>query len=99
MIGNKAIALYKQVTRIDPKRYDVYLPLSELYQRLGLNSDAMKALQTAADAHYREGDKNQALDLLRKMATFDPSNTTQNDNTIEKYNEGRVFKVGVSYTF
>jgi pilus assembly protein FimV len=73
---SKAIALFKQVTRIDPKRYDVYLPLSELYQRLGLSSDAMKALQTAADAHYREGDKDQALDLLRKMATIDPSNTT-----------------------
>jgi len=73
---SKAIALYKQVTKIDPKRYDVYVPLSELYQRLGLSSDAMKALQTAADAHYREGDKNQALDLLRKMATLDPSNTT-----------------------
>jgi len=73
---SKAIALYKQVTKIDPKRYDIYIPLSELYQRLGLSSDAMKALQTAADAHYREGDKNQALDLLRKMATLDPSNTT-----------------------
>jgi len=73
---SKAIALYKQVTKIDPKRYDVYVPLSELYQRLGLSLDAMKALQTAADAHYREGDKNQALDLLRKMATLDPSNTT-----------------------
>ncbi len=73
---SKAIALYKQVTKIDSKRYDVYVPLSELYQRLGLSSDAMKALQTAADAHYRDGDKNQALDLLRKMATLDPSNTT-----------------------
>ncbi len=73
---SKAIALYKQVTKIDPKRFDIYLPLSELYQRLGLKSDAMRALQTAADAHYREGDKDQALDLLRKMATFDPSNTT-----------------------
>ena len=73
---SKAIALYKQVTKIDSKRYDVYVPLSELYQRLGLSSDAMKALQTAADAHYRDGDKNQALDLLRRMATLDPSNTT-----------------------
>jgi len=73
---SKAIALYKQVTRIDPKRYEVYVPLAELYQRLGLSSDAMKSLQTAADAHYRDGDKNQALDLLRKMATIDPSNTT-----------------------
>ena len=72
----KAVALYKQITKIDPKRVDIYVPLAELYQRLGLISDAMGALQTAADAHNREGDKPAALELLRKMATLDPSNTT-----------------------
>jgi len=72
----KAVALYKQITKIDTKRVDVYVPLAELYQRLGLISDAMGALQTAADAHYREGDKPAALELLRKMATLDPTNTT-----------------------
>ena len=72
----KAVALYKQITKIDSKRVDVYVPLAELYQRLGLISDAMGALQTAADAHYREGDKPAALELLRKMATLDPANTT-----------------------
>jgi len=85
---SKAIALYKQVTRIDPKRYDVYLPLSELYQRLGLNSDALKALQTAADAYYRDGDKDQALDLLRKMANFDPSNTANRLRVAELLRQG-----------
>ncbi len=72
----KAVALYKQITKIDPKRIDVYEPLAELYQRLGLTSDAMNALQTAADAHYREGHRSEALDLLRKMAGLDPANTT-----------------------
>ena len=72
----KAVAIFKQVTKIDPKRFDIYLPLSELYQRMGLTSEAMRALQTAADGAYREGDKDQALDLLRKMAALDPSNTT-----------------------
>ncbi len=71
----KAVALYKQIVRIDEKRLDVYQPLAELYQRLGLNSDAMSALQTAADAHYREGNRNEALDLLRRMASLDPTNT------------------------
>jgi tetratricopeptide (TPR) repeat protein len=72
----KAVALYKQITRIDQKRMDVYLPLAELYQRLGLTSDAMSALQIAADAHYKDGNKPAALELMRKMATLDPSNTT-----------------------
>ena len=72
----KAVALYKQITRIDAKRVEVYVPLAELYQRLGLTGDAMSALQTAADAHYRDGDKPAALELMRKMATLDPTNTT-----------------------
>lgn len=72
----KAVALYKQITRIDAKRVDIYVPLAELYQRLGLTADAMGALQTAADAQYRDGNKPAALELLRKMASLDPSNTT-----------------------
>ncbi|HEY8494847.1 MAG TPA: tetratricopeptide repeat protein, partial [Myxococcota bacterium] len=72
----KAVALYKQVTKIDPKRHDVYVPLADLYQRLGLVSEAMGALQVAAEAYQREGRKREALDLLRRMASLDPGNVT-----------------------
>jgi tetratricopeptide (TPR) repeat protein len=72
----KAVALYKQVTKIDDKRHDIYVPLADLYQRLGLISEAMGALQTAADAFHRDGRKREALDLLRRMASLDPANVT-----------------------
>ncbi len=72
----KAVAIYKQIAKIDDKRYEIYEPLAELYQRLGLTSEALAALQTAADAYNREGRKRDALELLRKMATLDPTNTT-----------------------
>lgn len=72
----KAVALYKQTLKIDPARADVHVPLAELYQRLGLTSEAMTSLQSAADSLHREGRKRDALELLRKMATLDPSNTT-----------------------
>ncbi len=71
----KAVALYKLITKIAPKRLDVYEPLAELYQRLGLTSEAMMALQTAADVFQKEGKKREGLALLRKMATLDPGNT------------------------
>ncbi len=71
----KAVALYKQITKIDDKRADVLVPLADLYQRMGLQSDAMVTLQTAADVHYQNGCKDDALDLLRRMAALDPSNT------------------------
>jgi tetratricopeptide (TPR) repeat protein len=72
----KAVALYKQVTKIDPKRHDIYVPLADLYQRLGLVSEAMDALQTVADAYHRDGRRREALDLMRRMARLDPTNTT-----------------------
>ena len=72
----KAVAIYKQVTKIDDKRHDVYVPLADLYQRLGLISEAMGALQIAADACHRDGRKREALDLLRRMASLDPGNVT-----------------------
>lgn len=72
----RAVAVFKQILNLDEKRYDAYVSLAELYQRMGLDSEAVTALQTAADGYHREGEKVQALELLRKMATLDPSNTT-----------------------
>jgi len=72
----KAVAIYKQVTKIDPKRFDVYIPLADLYQRIGLTQDAMQALQTAAESYQKDGRRREALDLLRRMASLDPTNTT-----------------------
>lgn len=72
----KAVALYKQIAKLDDKRFEVHAQLGELYQRMGLASEAMKALQAAADGAYRAGDKNTALGLLRRMAALDPTNTT-----------------------
>lgn len=72
----RAVALYKQILKIDAARADVHIPLAELYTRLGLTTDAMASLQSAADAYHREGRKRDALDLLRKMARLDPTNIT-----------------------
>jgi pilus assembly protein FimV len=72
----RAVAVYKQIHSLDPERFDSYVPLADLYQRMGLASEAIQALQTAADGFHKQGKKREALELLRKMATLDPSNTT-----------------------
>lgn len=72
----RAVAVYKQILNLDPKHYAAYVSLSELYQRMGLDSEAIGALQTAADGYHREGRKTDALELLRQMAALDPTNTT-----------------------
>jgi pilus assembly protein FimV len=71
----RAVAVFKQILNLDPDRLDAYAPLAELYERMGLQAEALAALQTAADGYHRQGKKSEALDLLRKMANADPANT------------------------
>jgi tetratricopeptide (TPR) repeat protein len=72
----RAVAVYKQIQSLDPKGYEACEALAELYQRMGLASEAVVSLQAAADGHARDGNKRRALDLLRRMAALEPSNTT-----------------------
>jgi Tfp pilus assembly protein PilF len=72
----RAVAVFKQILTLDPKHYSAYVSLGELYQRMGLDSEAVGSLQIAADGFHKEGRKAEALDLLRQMAALDPSNTT-----------------------
>ena len=72
----RAIAVQKQILNLDPKRYAAYVELADLYQGMGLDREAVGALQTAADGYNKEGKKREALELLRKMSQLDPGNTT-----------------------
>lgn len=72
----RAVAVFKQILNLDPKRYETYVSLSELYQHMGLDSEAIGALQAAADGYHKEGQRREALELLRRMAALDPANTT-----------------------
>jgi len=72
----RAVAVYKQILNLDSKRFETYVQLGDLYQHMGLDAEAIGSLQTAADGYHKEGNKPKALELLRKMAALDPSNTT-----------------------
>ncbi len=72
----RAVAVYKQIQNLDAKRFDSYEPLADLYQRMGLTAEAVSALQAAADGYHKKGKRHEALELLRKMAMLDPTNTT-----------------------
>ena len=50
----RAVAVYKQISKLDPKRHGAYEPLAELYERMGLTSEAIGALQTAADGYHKQ---------------------------------------------
>jgi tetratricopeptide (TPR) repeat protein len=78
----KAIAVYKQVREIVQKhvphleeRYAHIAPrLADLYQQLGLVSDALAALDEVAVRLSRQQRDAEALDIFRKIVTLDPTN-------------------------
>ena len=71
----KAVAMYKKVTRINPQDHDVALSLATLYEQQGLMVDARAQYLTAADAFARAGHAREALEILRRIADLDPSDT------------------------
>jgi len=78
----KAIAVYKQIREIIarhvPKLEDQYPhitpKLAELYQQLGLTSDALAALDEVATRLQRQGRDKDAIDIFRKIVELDPTN-------------------------
>src|SRR5437667_200929 len=78
----KAIAVYKQIRELIAKhspqleeRYGHITPkLAELYQQLGLTSDALAALDEVATRLQRQNKDNEAIDVFRKIVELDPTN-------------------------
>jgi tetratricopeptide (TPR) repeat protein len=70
----KAVSVYKQVAKLAPDDLRVNERLAELYQQLGLMSEAMGQLQAVAGALERTGEQGRLLDTLRRMVDLEPEN-------------------------
>lgn len=71
----KAVAMYKKLTRFGGEDQQTALSLASLYEQQGLLADARQHYLIAADAFGRAGNSREALDVLRRIADLDPSNT------------------------
>jgi tetratricopeptide (TPR) repeat protein len=101
----KAIAVYKQIREIIAKhvpqleeRYGHIAPkLAELYQQLGLTSDALAALDEVAMRLQRQQRDQEAIDVFRRIVELDPTNPLPHLRLAEalsraKDAEGAVFE-------
>jgi tetratricopeptide (TPR) repeat protein len=70
----KAVAVYKQIVKLDPEDVRVNERLAGLYQQLGLMSDAMAQFQVMATAYEKSGDGAKLTDVLKRMVELDPDN-------------------------
>lgn len=70
----KAVAVYKQIIKLQPGRLDVSLRLAEMYENLQLVSDALGTYEQVASGYARNGQVEEMLGVLDKMAELDPEN-------------------------
>jgi tetratricopeptide (TPR) repeat protein len=70
----KAVAVYKQIVKLDPDDVRVNERLAGLYQQLGLLSDAMSQYQLMAAAYEKAGDAGRLVDVLKRTVELDPDN-------------------------
>lgn len=95
----KAVAVYKQILKLDPRLVDVILKLAELYKQLGLMSDAMQHYESVAAHFHREGNTKEALATVKKLVDLDPENIATRIKLAELYSkEGLVDDAANEFT-
>lgn len=86
----KAIAVYKQVLKIDSTRIDVNIRLAELYKQLGLLNDAMQQYEVVANHHTQRGHTKDALAALREIVNLAPENVASRIKLAELYSKEQM---------
>jgi tetratricopeptide (TPR) repeat protein len=81
----KAVALYKQVLKLNPELVEVNVKLAELHQHLGLMTEAMAFFQVVVAHHERRGDTRATFATLKKMVDLDPENVSSRLKLAELY--------------
>ena len=95
---SKAIALYKKVINIDPKKIEVHLALGDLNAEKGLNGNALESYKIVADQYMQQKDTVKALGIYQKMADLNAANVSFRVKLGDMYaKENMVAEAGTAY--
>jgi pilus assembly protein FimV len=92
----KAVAVFKQILKLDPRLVEVHLKLAELYRQLGLMSDAMQHFESVAAHFHREGKTKEALATVRQLVDLDPQNVATRIKLAELYSKEQMVEEAVA---
>ncbi|MFQ5329485.1 MAG: tetratricopeptide repeat protein [Thermodesulfobacteriota bacterium] len=70
----KAIAVYKQILKLDPPNLDMRYRLAELYARQDLIADAISEYDILARHFESKGKREDTLNIIKKMLEIDKEN-------------------------
>lgn len=88
----KAIAVYKQVLKLDDSNIDVHNRLAELYAKQRLVADAVSEYNYIVNILEKKGRSGDVAELLRKMVDIDPENVGVRLKLAETYQRQRFDK-------
>ncbi len=81
----KAIAVYKQMQRLDPARPSISLSLAELNRKQGLIGNALTEYRVLVNSYEKSGEGQKAVEILQKMKDLDPDNLNIRVKIIETH--------------
>ncbi len=70
----KAVAVYKQILKVDPRQVEINQRLADLYKQLGLLPDARDQYEAMAAFFTAEGRTKDALAAMKQIVELDPEN-------------------------
>src|SRR5687767_2843292 len=62
----KAVAVYKQILKLDPTHIDSSQKLAKMYEELALTSDALSTYEQVADAYVAQGQVPKAIETMQR---------------------------------
>ncbi|MBN1945460.1 MAG: tetratricopeptide repeat protein [Bradymonadales bacterium] len=68
----KAVAVYKQINRLDPTRSDIQLQLAQLYLQMNLLSESLAQYRQVAEQLRKSGNTEDLADILLQIIDIDP---------------------------
>ena len=92
----KGVAVYKQVLRLDPRRFDVNLKLAEVYRSLGQMSEASQQYDLVAAAYLKDGRTAEARQTIRDLVEIDPQNVAPRIRLAEYYSQDGLISEAIA---
>ncbi len=81
----KAVTVYKAILRLNPALREVNMALAELYEKMGLDQDAIHQYQILLRFYEQKGMADQAMELRQRVVALDPDNVTNRVRLAESY--------------
>ncbi len=83
----KALAVYKQMQKVDASRPELYQRLAELNVKQGLIGNALTEYRNLLNLYRRQGELDEAVKVLGQMKDLDPNNLGISLQVAEAYSQ------------